>query len=156
MNVPPPQDPPGSVPAVDRDDAGRSPILGTVRALRVVLWLQAGVWVIGSFIGLTAYFVLGPNHAGLGWYVELRAFPATTIAIGAAATVGLVWFARRLPARPVGLRQQIRIVEALLLLDAGGRILAGLFSLWLVIEILVAVTALWYLNADETGSFLIF
>ncbi|WP_433788644.1 hypothetical protein [Actinoplanes sp. CA-252034] len=67
----------------------------------------------------------------------------------------LVWFGRRLPAGPFGLRRRIREVETILLLDAAVSLVAGVFTVWLVIGALTAVAALFYLRADETETFLV-
>lgn len=125
-----------------------------VQVLQVVLWIQAGVWALGTLVGLVAY-LLGPGDPGLAWYGRLRTHPAVAVALGAAVTVVLVWFGRRLPAGPFGLRRRIREVEMLLLLDAAVSLVAGVFTVWLVIGALIAVTALVYLRADETEIFLV-
>ena len=138
--------------------AGASPVPGPipawVRVLRVVLWLQAGVWAAGTLVGLIAYF-LGGGDPSLGWYGRLRTHPAVAVVLGAAVTVVLVRFTRQLPAPLYGLRRQIRGVEAVLLLDAAISLVAGVFNVWLVIGALVAVVALVYLRTDDTQSFLV-
>ena len=130
------------------------PMPAPVRALRVVLWIQAGAWALGTLVGLVAYFV-GPGDPSLTWYGRLRTHPAAAVVIGAAVTVVLGWFTRRLPAGPFGLRRRIREVEMLLLLDATVSLVAGVFNVWLVIGALAAVVALVYLRADETEVFLV-
>jgi len=130
------------------------PMPASVRALRVALLVQAGVWALGTLVGLVAYF-LGPGDPSLTWYGRLRTHPITAVVIAAAVTVVLLWFTRRLPAGPFGLRRRIREVEMILLLDAAVSLVAGVFNVWLVLGALAAVVALVYLAADETEIFLI-
>jgi hypothetical protein len=130
------------------------PMPAPVRVLRVVLLVQAGVWALGTLVGLVAYF-LGPGDPSLTWYGRLRTYPLTAVVIGAAVVVVLVWFIRRLPAGPFGLRRCIREVETLLLVDAAVALVAGIFNVWLVLGVLAAIAALVYLSADETEDFLV-
>ncbi len=130
------------------------PIPAWIRALRIVLWWQAGAWAVGALIGLIAYF-LGPGDPSLGWYARLRTHPAVAVVLATAVTVVLVRFTRQLAAPQYGLRRQIRGVEVLLLLDAAISLVAGVFNLWLVIGVLAAVVALVYLHTEDTKAFLV-
>ncbi|HWS32391.1 MAG TPA: hypothetical protein VN408_06575, partial [Actinoplanes sp.] len=89
------------------------PMPASIRVLRVVLLVQAGVWALGTLVGLVAYF-LSSGDPSLAWYGRLRTYPLIAVVVGAAVAAVLVWFARQLPAGPFGLRRQIRGVEMLL------------------------------------------
>lgn len=130
------------------------PVPATVRALGVVLWVQAAVCAVSTLIAFVAYFVRGADHLGLGSYATARTHPAPMLIVGVAVTGLLVWFARRLPSRPVGLHRLIRIAEVVLVVDAALSLLAGIFNVWSVAGLLAAVAALWYLRADDTTDYL--
>jgi hypothetical protein len=127
----------------------------TVRALGVVLWIQAACYAVGTVIAVVVYLVAGADHLSLGTYASARTHPLPTLIMGAAATGLLVWFARRLPTRPTGFRRLIRIVEIVLMIDLVVGFLFGLFSVWSVAALLAAVAALWYLRARETADYLL-
>jgi hypothetical protein len=127
----------------------------TVRALGVVLWIQAAFYVLSTLVAVITYLVRGADHLALGTYASARVHPIPTLIMGAAATGFLVWFARRLPTRPPGLRRLIRIAEVVLIVDLVVGFVFGLFSAWLVAALLAAIAALWCLRARDTAEYLL-
>jgi hypothetical protein len=125
-----------------------------VHALRLLLWAQAAVSALGTLVAVVAYAARGADHLGLGGYAAARTHPAPVLVVGIAATAASAWAARRLPARPAGLRTPLAVLEAVLILDATLGILFGIFNVWLLAGLLTAVAAVWYLRARESTAWL--
>lgn len=126
-----------------------------VRALRWVLVVQAVGTAVSAVLAIVAYFIQGADHLGLGGYASVRMHPLSMSVLNTAAVAVLLWFARRLSGRPIGVRRQIQLLEAILLLDALVAFAFGVFTVWLVIGALAAVAVLWYLRTDEVGAYLL-
>jgi hypothetical protein len=143
----PPPDPPVTA-------AGDRPVPTTVRRLGLVLQLQAACYGLGALAACIGYLVRGADTLSLGAYATTRTHPATMLSVGLVAAGLLVWLARRIPARPLGLWRLINIAELVLLADGVIGVLFGIFNIWWIAGLLAAFAARWYLRAEDTNRYL--
>ncbi|SHN03988.1 hypothetical protein [Cryptosporangium aurantiacum] len=125
-----------------------------VRRLRFVLFGQAATYGVAALLGVLAYYVRGAEHLGVGGYAAARTHPLALVILGGAAAGLLVWLGHRLHSRPAMLGSWIRLLEVVLLVDAGLAVLLGRFDVWLVLGVFAAVVVLWILSTDEASAYL--
>lgn len=130
------------------------PLPTPVRRLRLVLIGQAVAYGAAALVGVIAYYARGAEHLGLGGYAAARTQPVILVLLGGVAAGLLVWVARRVISRPALLGPWIRVIEMALVADAGLGVLFGLFSVWLIASLLLAVVVLWALGTEETSNYL--
>lgn len=128
--------------------------LGSVRRLHVLLFGQAASYCVAALIGVTAYYARGAEHLGVGGYAAARTHPIALVVLGGAAAGLLVWAARRVVSHPVMVGPWIRVVEVVLVVDAALGVLFGLFNLWLIAGLFVAMAVLWILRTEPTANYL--
>jgi hypothetical protein len=130
------------------------PVPQTVRALGLVLRIQAACYLVAAPIAAGSYLLRGAGTLDLGAYATGRTHPLTMLAVGLGAGGLLFWLARRMPARPRGLLRLIAVTEAVLLADAVLALLFGVFNLWSVAGLLAAVVANWLIRQEDTDRYL--
>jgi hypothetical protein len=141
---------------MDHEAAARDvPEPATVRALRFVLWAQAVLAGLGALVGTAARLFGDGERWGVGSYGALRTHAVPVLVVGAATALASVWLARLLPRRLTGVYRGILALEVVLLVDFAASFFTGVFGVWMVVGLLLAVAALWYLRADHTADYLL-
>jgi hypothetical protein len=130
------------------------PMPDTVRLVGLVLRVQAVCYLAAAPIAAGFYLLRGASTLELGAYATGRTHPLTMFAVGLGAGGLLLWLARRLTARRIGLLRLIAVTEAVLLADAVLAFLLGVFNLWSVAGLLAAVAANWLIRQEDTSRYL--
>jgi hypothetical protein len=131
-----------------------APVPSTVRLLSQVLLVQAGLTALGAVVAVVSYLVRAAPQGGMHLYGEIRTHPVAMVILSTAIVGVLLRLPRLIPRPLAGAGGRIRLVEVVLLVDHAAGLAAGVFNVWLIAGVLLAVVALWLLRTREAADFL--
>jgi hypothetical protein len=138
---------------MNQNDVDTSPPFA-VRLLSRLLLAQAAITGTGALVAVAAYLIRRTPQVGMGTIGDLRTHPVTVLVFATAPIVAIGWVLRLIPRPLSGARRAIGIVEAILIADHVLCLAAGVFNVWLVTGLLLAVTIVWTLRTDTVVSYL--
>ena len=140
--------------AVELAEPAERPVPGTVKALHLVLQLQAGWYVLSALVAVVAYLVRGGDTPGLQPYPAFRTHPITMVVVALVVGGLLFELSRRIPKTPIGLHRFITLVEFVLIVDGVVGLLLGIFDIWWIVALLATTAALFYARSEDTVDYL--